>query len=34
MSPAMDVQQMIEQLDQFQLPASLMESFDVIVRSP
>ncbi len=28
MSPAMDVQQMIEQLDQFQLPASLMESFD------
>ena len=28
MSPAMDVQQMIEQLDQFQLPGSLMESFD------
>jgi hypothetical protein len=28
MSPAIDVQQMIEQLDQFQLPGSLMESFD------
>jgi len=28
MNPAMDVQQMIEQLDQFQLPGSLMESFD------
>lgn len=28
MSPAMDVQQMIEQLDQFQLPGSLMESLD------
>src|SRR5258708_10923577 len=28
MSPAMDVQQMIEQLEQFQLPGSLMECFD------
>jgi len=28
MSPATDIQQMIEQLDQFQLSASLMESFD------